>query len=128
MCALLRVFDLCIVVLGNSITYDLNINTNSIVTEIAYPYYGFTFDFWRSDDPNYGKKWGNAGILEIDLSNTNLIALTKALTPATLRIGGSPQDMVIFNISGECNQQYGYPGYQCPTMNRYKLYNLLWMY
>lgn len=110
---LLFLFD---AVSGTIVAYQLNVNTSFIVSNIQYPFYGFSLDFWKSDDPDYGSKWGEAGILELNLSNTNLIELTKALTPAILRIGGSPQDMVVYNISGECNENYGSPGYDCPTM------------
>lgn len=32
-------------------------------------------DFWRSDDPRFGQKWGNSSALNIDLSNPRLRAL-----------------------------------------------------
>ena len=48
--------------------------------------------------------FGNSSIPYIDFSNTDLIALTSALSPAVLRIGGSGEDSVIYNISDECNE------------------------
>ena len=52
--------------------------------------------------------------LTVDFSNENFIALTKAVTPATLRIGGSPEDSIIYNISGAClNVNASLPGYGC---------------
>eukprot|EP01084_Bolivina_argentea_P146951 257187_1 len=92
--------------------FDFSVDPTDIIRKIDYPFYGFTFDFWKNNDSN-GKWFPNASILVLDLSNPDLIALTKAISPAILRIGGTPQDSIIFNISGECNENYGLPKYNC---------------
>lgn len=61
-----------------------------------------TLDFWRWDDPNFGQKWENSSAIEIDLTNPRLRALATAIAPALLRIGGSPEDSVIFDADGTC--------------------------
>jgi hypothetical protein len=61
-----------------------------------------TLDFWRWDDPTFGKKWGNSSAQEIDLADPQLRGLTAALAPALLRIGGSPDDSIIFDSDGTC--------------------------
>lgn len=55
-----------------------------------------TFDFWRWDDPFYGPKFMNSSALYIDLTNPLLRSLASALAPAILRIGGSPEDGIVF--------------------------------
>eukprot|EP01084_Bolivina_argentea_P004811 9113_1 len=107
------------------ISYDFSINTSDIVRSIPEPYFGFTIDWWKQNG-EYGPKWGNAGILTLDLSNTNLIALTKAITPAVLRIGGSPEDSIIYNISGAClNIKPSLPGYGCSEASNTQPYGCL---
>eukprot|EP01084_Bolivina_argentea_P193303 331660_1 len=76
----------------------------------SLPFYGFTIDFWNN---NQSKWTPNAGILSLNLSNANLITLTKEISPAMLRVGGSPQDSVAYDINGECSKKYGFPGYDC---------------
>ena len=74
------------------------------------PFYCFTIDFWNNNQ----SKWApDAGILTLDLSNENLMALIKELSPAVLRFGGSPQDSVAYDINGECSQKYGFAEYDC---------------
>jgi len=82
-----------------------------------------TFDFWKPDDPNFGKKWGNSSANYIDLQNPQLLALTKALSPGLLRLGGSPEDSLIFNADGKCIPGSGgngpFPGYYCSQVHPY---------
>ena len=103
--------------------YTLYVDTNEYI-DIPSPYFGFTFDFWKPDGP-FGNKWDNAGILYVNLSNANLIALTAAVSPAILRIGGSPQDSIIYNISGSClDVNSSLPGYGCSqTSNNFGCLN-----
>ena len=61
----------------------------------------------------------------LDFENPDLITLTKAITPAILRIGGSPQDSVVYNISGECNEKYGIPGYGCSQTTNSEYYGCI---
>ena len=81
--------------------YTVTVDITSPIAIIPDVYYGFTFDWWESTDPTYGKKWENAGILTVNLTNKNLITLASAVTPAYLRIGGSPQDSIIYNVTGQ---------------------------
>jgi len=61
-----------------------------------------TLDFWRWDDPTFGEKWQNSSAQEIDLSSPALRALTAALGPGLIRIGGSPDDSIVFDADGTC--------------------------
>lgn len=81
-------------------------------------------DFWRSDDPTFGEKWGNSSALHIDLSDPQLIAMTAALAPALLRLGGSPEDSLIYDSDGTCVPQSGGAGpapggYYCSQVRPY---------
>ena len=99
-------------VVNGTNTFDFTVNTSNITRSIEYPFYGFTFDYWLGND-SAGKWYPNASILLLDLSSPDLIALTKAISPAILRIGGSAQDSIVYDIDGECDQNYGLPGYKC---------------
>ena len=57
-------------------------------------------DWWKPTDGQYGYKWNDASILFQNLSDPTLIYLTRALTPAMLRLGGSPEDSIVYNMSG----------------------------
>eukprot|EP01084_Bolivina_argentea_P223948 378806_1 len=124
---MLALFILFLISLNDAqdIYYNISVDINTILSEIPVPFYGFDFDWWQPNDSYYGQKWQNAGILNIDLNNPNLIALTSAISPAILRIGGSPQDSIIYNVSGEClNIKPSIPGYNCSqTANNYGCLN-----
>ena len=86
-------------------------------------------DFWRSDDPTFGKKWGSSSALTIDLTSPVLRAAARALAPAVLRLGGSPEDSVVFDADGtSCTPQSGGDGpfapYFCSQVHPY-LYDCL---
>ena len=86
---------------ANGADYNVTVDPSTIITTVPDVYYGFTFDFWESTDPTYGKKWENAGILTVNLTNQNLITLASSVTPAYLRIGGSPEDSIVYNVTGQ---------------------------
>lgn len=60
----------------------------------------------------YGEKWGNASCLTIDLENPRLRAAAAALAPAVLRLGGSPEDSVVFDTGG-CVPGAPFEGFAC---------------
>ena len=64
-------------------------------------------DFWLGTDPTYGEKWQNAGVLSIDLTNAALRRYSAALAPALLRLGGSPEDSIVFDADGTCTPGSG---------------------
>eukprot|EP01083_Nonionella_stella_P167678 564222_1 len=84
---------------GTSIDLTLSVATNTTKRTIPEPFIGFNLDYWKNNTESFG----TSSIPYIDFSNRDLITLTSALSPAILRIGGSPSDSVIYNISGECN-------------------------
>eukprot|EP01051_Picozoa_sp_SAG22_P027437 SAG22_NODE_9178_length_605_cov_0.816206_1_plen_147_part_01 len=65
----------------------------------------FNYDWHPS---NEGPTWGqNASIVTIDLQNKRLRALSAAMSPAFLRIGGSEGDDAVYDIDGACNKTAG---------------------
>eukprot|EP01084_Bolivina_argentea_P051104 93989_1 len=110
---------------SKTVNYTITINPTNISQRIYTPFYGFTIDFWNNHDSK-GKWNPNAGILTLNLSNENLIALTREVSPAILRVGGSPEDSVVYDINGECSQKYGLPNYDCSqTTNSYPYYGCI---
>ena len=79
-------------------------------------------DFWLPTDPTYGEKWANAGVLGIDLTSAALRTYAAALAPALLRLGGSPEDSIVFDAAGTCTPGGGGqpPGpYYCSQVRPY---------
>eukprot|EP01084_Bolivina_argentea_P193304 331661_1 len=121
----LVIFIIFLSIESSTFKYTVKINTLNVTNQISSPFYGFTLDFWNNED-SHGKWNPNAGALTLNFSNENLIALTKKLTPAILRIGGSPEDSVVYDIDGECSSKYGVPDYPCSqTSNTYPYYGCI---
>eukprot|EP01084_Bolivina_argentea_P172015 297978_1 len=82
---------------------------DGVKTTMPIYYAGFTLDFWKSNHED----WANASIININFSNPDLIALASALSPSIWRIGGSPSDSTIYDISNECSTFKPVKNYQC---------------
>lgn len=83
-----------------------------------------TLDFWRPDDPRFGVKWANSSAQLIDLADPQLRALASTLAPGLLRLGGSPEDSLIYDSDGTCVPQSGGHGpapngYYCSQVSPY---------
>ena len=78
--------------------------TGKVLARTSDRFFGVTPDLWRADDAQYGAKWGNASALSLALTS-RLANLVKALGPAVMRIGGSPQDSLVYQPRGD----------DCPT-------------
>ncbi|GBG68394.1 hypothetical protein CBR_g2938 [Chara braunii] len=60
-----------------------------------------TLDWWPPDKCSYGRcSWGNASILNLDLSSKRLLKVVSALSPLVLRIGGTLEDRIVYDMRG----------------------------
>jgi len=59
-------------------------------------YLGFTIDFWPPNVEDFGTSTVNL----VDLGNARLRGLARALSPATLRLGGSLDNVVTYLVGG----------------------------
>ena len=73
--------------------------TGKVLARTSDRFFGVTLDLWRADDAQYGAKWGNASALSLALTS-RLANLAKALGPAVMRIGGAPQDSLVYQSRG----------------------------
>ncbi|VFQ71024.1 unnamed protein product [Cuscuta campestris] len=70
-----------------------------------------TLDWWPPNKCNYNQcPWGTSGILNLELQNKTLINAIKAFDRLRVRIGGSLQDQVLYEV--------GYGVKDCPGFNR----------
>ena len=97
----------------------------SVVLGRTHPLHpAVALDFWRPDDKTFGVKWGRSGAQNIDLTSPVLRAAARALAPAVLRLGGSPEDSLVFDADGSsCVPQSGgsgpYAPYFCSQVHPY---------
>lgn len=63
---------------------------------------GVNFDFW----PDTKGKWGTCGALNSALEDPQLLTLARRLNGSLLRMGGSPADFLLYDVTPDaCSQQ-----------------------
>ncbi|XVF43198.1 hypothetical protein PTKIN_Ptkin02bG0021300 [Pterospermum kingtungense] len=58
-----------------------------------------TMDWWPTDKCNYNQcPWGKTGILDLNIFRLNAANYFSAFNPLRIRVGGSLQDQVVYNV------------------------------
>jgi len=89
---------------------------DDLAGEVDPEYVSFNFDWWPRNSSQKG--WGNAGILNLDITNPRLVYLAKQLSPAHLRIGGTLGDTIVYKVNST-NELPCEPGISCLNMTRW---------
>ncbi|KAL2621503.1 hypothetical protein R1flu_001708 [Riccia fluitans] len=78
----------------------LVIDTSNIVATVNVDkFMCATLDWWPPSKCDYGPcPWGQAGILDLDLENPLLEKTLAELAPFMVRVGGTLQDLVVYNV------------------------------
>ncbi|KAJ0615035.1 putative glycosidase [Helianthus annuus] len=108
---------------------ELVINGSIPIFHTDPNYICVTIDWWPNDKCNYNHcPWGSSSALNLDLSQPILTKAVQAFEHLRIRIGGSLQDQVVYNVgdySGPCHpfikQKWGLFGFSkgCLTMGRW---------
>eukprot|EP01018_Ginkgo_biloba_P014043 Gb_41455 [translate_table: standard] len=77
----------------------VKVNGKAPIAETDTDFICVTLDWWPPEKCDYGTcSWGNASLLNLDLENPRLAIAVKAFTPLKIRLGGSLQDKVLFDV------------------------------
>ncbi|XP_031123684.1 heparanase-like protein 2 [Ipomoea triloba] len=98
---------LCCFVLASSLLFSLclavpvklTVRGVTTVAETEDNFVCATMDWWPETKCNYNQcPWGKAGLLNLDLENEILINAIKAFDRLRLRVGGSLEDQVLYEV------------------------------
>ncbi|XP_065844857.1 uncharacterized protein [Oscarella lobularis] len=98
---------------ASSISGALKLNADDVAFTTSPSFVSFNFDWW----PNGTPAWTNSSVLIVNLTNPLLVYLTSQLSPGHLRIGGTDEDRIVFDI-GDSHQSCVDPF--CLRMSRWK--------
>lgn len=74
---------------------ELSVSPNAHSLGVVAPeFISSTLDWW----PLGTEGWGNASVINADLSHPNLVSAARGLSPFFLRVGGSQADEIIYSI------------------------------
>ncbi|KZV54845.1 hypothetical protein F511_39803 [Dorcoceras hygrometricum] len=118
-------------------TVELTVNGVNSIAKTDDDFICATLDWWPDTKCDFNQcPWGKAGVLLLDLNNKILANAIKAFNPLRIRIGGSLQDQVLYQIgtfASKCphfrrrdNELFGY-SVGCLQMDRWDLLNKLFV-
>ncbi|KAL3675271.1 hypothetical protein R1sor_025219 [Riccia sorocarpa] len=77
----------------------LVINTSRTIAIVGDHFLCATLDWWPASKCNYGScPWSGAGILDLELENPRLEKTLSGLAPLMVRLGGTLQDLVVYDV------------------------------
>ncbi|XP_051115611.1 heparanase-like protein 2 [Andrographis paniculata] len=90
---------------------SLVVDTNATVAETDANYICATLDWWPPEKCNYGNcPWGLSSVINLNLSHPILTNAIRAFESLRIRIGGSLEDRIIYNV--------GNPPPYCPELKK----------
>ncbi|XP_057951835.1 heparanase-like protein 1 [Malania oleifera] len=83
----------------DSVDATIVVNGSKTLAETDSNYICATIDWWPSDKCNYNRcPWGNSSAINLDLSHPFLAKAIKAFESLRIRVGGSLQDQVLYDV------------------------------
>lgn len=107
-----------------SLAVDLSLpaaKASSLPLKTVSPrYVSYTLDWWPPNDGCRPFGWGaHSSVLQVNLSSPKLRALVSAMGPSFLRIGGSLENIVEYDIPGKSSCWKGGPKRPCLNASRW---------
>lgn len=113
----------------NGVTHAVvSINAHAPIAQVDEDYICATLDWWPSQKCDYGAcSWDHASLLDLNLTHPMLRNAVKAFSPLKIRLGGSLQDQVIYNVGkpstpcisfSQTHSMFGFSG-GCLPMGRW---------
>ncbi|KAJ8760976.1 hypothetical protein K2173_022014 [Erythroxylum novogranatense] len=86
---------------------EISVSSTTTIAETDDNFICATLDWWPSNKCDYNQcPWGQAGLLNLDLTNKILTNALRAFDTMRIRIGGSLQDQVTYQVGDLINDQH----------------------
>ncbi|KAL0903623.1 hypothetical protein M5K25_028016 [Dendrobium thyrsiflorum] len=96
---LLFLYSLPVIFSQDNTNVTIIIQGSVTVAETDDSFICATIDWWPPEKCDYKDcPWGNASVLNLDLNNPYLSAAIKAFNPLRVRVGGTLQDRIVYDV------------------------------